>query len=68
MRRKARIDQDSKDWNQSATSFLVCSSILSFISILEFVLRLSLLFPFWSLFSIQFLLISSLTIIVLLLK
>ena len=34
MRRKARIDRDSEDWNQSATNFLVCSSILSFVSIL----------------------------------
>ena len=51
MRRKTRIDRGSEDWNQSATSFLVCSSTLSFISIFEFVLPLSLLFPFWSLFS-----------------
>ena len=42
MRRKARIDRDFEDWNQSATSFLVCSSTLSFVSILEFVLHLSL--------------------------
>ena len=28
MRRKARIDRDSEDWNQSTTSFLVCSSTL----------------------------------------
>ena len=35
MRRKARIDRDSEDWNQSATSFLVYSSTLSFVSILE---------------------------------
>ena len=55
MRRKTIIDRDSEDWNQSATSFLVCSSTLSFVSILE-------------LFFIQSLLISSLTIIVLLLK
>ena len=41
-RRKARIDRDSEDWNQSATTFLVCSSILSFVSILKFVLHLSL--------------------------
>ena len=39
MRRKARIDQDFEDWNQSSTSFLVCSSTLSFVSILEFVLH-----------------------------
>ena len=39
MGRKARIDQDSKDWNQSTTSFLVCSSTLSFVSILESVLH-----------------------------
>ena len=32
--RKARIDQDFEDWNQSATSFLVCSSSLSFVFIL----------------------------------
>ena len=38
MRRKARIDRDFEDWNQSATSFLVCSSTLSFVSILEFFL------------------------------
>ena len=42
MRRKARIDRDSEDWNQSATSFLVCSLTLSFVSILEFVLHFSL--------------------------
>ena len=42
MRRKAQIDRDSKDWNQSATSYLVCSSTLSFVSILEFVLHFSL--------------------------
>ena len=33
-------DRDSKEWNQSTTSFLVCSSTLSFVSILEFVLHL----------------------------
>ena len=40
MRRKVRIDRDFKDWNQSTTCFLVCSSTLSFVSILEFVLHL----------------------------
>ena len=39
MRRKARIDGDSEDWNQITTSFLVYSSTLSFVSILEFVLH-----------------------------
>ena len=28
------IDRDSEDWNQSSTSFLVCYSIFSFVSIL----------------------------------
>ena len=32
----------SEDWNQSATSFLVCSSTLSYVSILEFVPHFSL--------------------------
>ena len=40
MRRKAQIDRDSEDWNQSTTSFLVFSSTLSFVSMLEFVLNL----------------------------
>ena len=53
MKRKAQIDRDFEDWNQVQQDFW-------------FVLRLSLLFPFWSLFSIQSLLISSFTIIVLL--
>ena len=39
MRKKTRIDQDSKNLNQSATCFLVCSSTLSFVSIFEFVLH-----------------------------
>ena len=39
MRRKARIDRDSEDWNKSTTSFLVCSLTLSFVSILDFVLH-----------------------------
>ena len=30
---------DPKNWNQSTTSFLVCSSTLYFVSILEFVLH-----------------------------
>ena len=38
-RRKARIDRDSEDWNQSTNGFLVCSSTFSFVSILEFVLH-----------------------------
>ena len=41
-RRKTRIDRDSEDLNQSTTSFLVCSSTLSFVSILEFVLHFAL--------------------------
>ena len=36
--RKARIDRDSEDWNQSATSYLVYCLTFSFVSILEFVL------------------------------
>ena len=55
MKRKTRIDRDSEDWNQVQQAFW-------------FVLQLSLLFPFGSLFSVQSLLISSFTIIVLLLK
>ena len=47
--------RDSEDRNQRTTIFLICFSILSFVSILE-------------LFSIQSLLLSSFTIIVLLLK
>ena len=47
--------QDSEDRNQRTTIFLICFSTLSFVSILE-------------LFSIQSLLLSSFTIIVLLLK
>ena len=40
--RKAQIDRASEYWNQNETSFLVCSSNLSFVSILEFVLHFSL--------------------------
>ena len=38
---ESQIHRDFEDWNQSVTSFLVCSSTLSFVSILEFVLHFS---------------------------